>query len=77
MKSAYFLNSSLNAPERLRASVKEKDQQIEKLIKEREMERAEVAKAAMQTDEAELQLGTLRKEFTAYKMEMEKKVFCN
>ena len=37
-------------------------------------ERAEVAKAAMQTDEAETQLTKLKKEFTAYKMEMEKKV---
>jgi len=62
----------------LRASVKEKDLQIEKLKQEREMERAEVAKAAMQTDEVELQLEMLKKEYTSYKMEMEKKVilFC-
>jgi ribosomal protein L29 len=33
-----------------------------------------VAKAAMQTDEAETQLNKLKKEFTAYRMDMEKKV---
>jgi hypothetical protein len=37
-------------------------------------ERAEVAKAAMQTDEAESQLNKLRKEYTTYKLEAEKKV---
>jgi hypothetical protein len=33
-----------------------------------------VAKAAMQTDEAETQLNKLKKEFTAYRMDTEKKV---
>merc|ERR1711874_56554 len=53
----------------LKDQLKEKDQHIEQLLKEREMERAEVAKAASQTDEAETKLLLLRQEFDSYKQQ--------
>jgi len=53
----------------LKDQLKEKDQHIEQLLKERDMERAEVAKAASQTDEAETKLLHLRQEFDAYKQQ--------
>lgn len=53
----------------LKDQLKEKDQHIEQLLKEREMERAEVAKAASQTDEAETKLLLLKQEFDAYKQQ--------
>merc|ERR550534_1454871 len=43
--------------------VKEKDQHIEQLLKEREMERSEVTRAAAQADEAEHQLALLQRRF--------------
>ncbi len=36
-------------------------------MKERQLERAEIAKAALQTDEAESQLIQIKREFVAYK----------
>merc|ERR1712013_345337 len=53
----------------LKDQLKEKDQHIEQLLKEREMERSEVAKAASQTDEAETKLALLKQEFDAYKQQ--------
>ena len=43
--------------------MKEKDQHIEQLLKEREMERSEVTRAAAQADEAEHQLALLQRRF--------------
>ena len=51
----------------LKDQLRDKDQHIEQLLKERDMERAEVAKAANQTDEVETKLLLLRQEFDAYK----------
>ena len=59
--------SSITAPERLKSALKEKEQKIEQLMKERQLERAEIAKAALQTDEAESQLIQIKREFVAYK----------
>ena len=65
--------SSIVAPERLKASLKEKETKIEQLLKEREMERAQTAKAASQTDEAESHLEQLRDQFQTYKQEQEER----
>ena len=59
--------SSITAPERLKSALKEKEQKIEQLMKERELERAEIAKAALQTDEAESQLVHIKREYLSYK----------
>ena len=59
--------SSITAPERLKSALKEKEQKIEQLQKERELERAEIAKAALQTDEAESQLVHIKREYLSYK----------
>merc|ERR1712045_693734 len=59
--------SSITAPERLKSALKEKEQKIEQLMKERELERAEIAKAALQTDEAESQLLHIKREYLSYK----------
>merc|ERR1711976_484110 len=53
----------------LKDQLKEKEQHIEQLLKERDLERAEVAKAASQTDEAEAVLAHVRQELEAYKQE--------
>ena len=45
--------------------MREKDQHIEQLMKEREMERSEVTRAAAQADEAEHQLAVLQRRFQA------------
>ena len=37
--------SSITAPERLKSALKEKEQEIEKMMKERQLERAEIGKA--------------------------------
>ena len=62
--------SSITAPERLKSALKEKEQKIEQLQKERELERAEIAKAALQTDEAESQLVHIKREYLSYKGEI-------
>ena len=59
--------SSITAPERLKTALKEKEKEIEQLMKDRQMERAEIAKAALQTDEAKSQLVNIKREFVAYK----------
>lgn len=43
--------------------LKEKQQHIEQLLKERDLERAEITRAASQADEAEHQFFTLKAEF--------------
>ena len=53
----------------LKDQLKEKEQHIEQLLKERDLERAEVAKAASQTDEAEAKLVQLKQEFDAFKQQ--------
>ena len=55
----------------LKEQLREKEQHIEQLLKERDLERAEVAKAANQTDEAEAKLVTVRQEFEAFKRQQE------
>ncbi|XP_064651495.1 CAP-Gly domain-containing linker protein 1-like isoform X19 [Lineus longissimus] len=54
--------TSLNSQKAL----KEKEEHIEQLLRERDMERSEVARAAAQVDEAENQLLTLRNEHEKY-----------
>ena len=55
------------APERLKSALKEKEQKIEQLMKERQLERAEIAKASIQTEEAESQLVNIKREFISHK----------
>ena len=55
--------SSITAPERMRAAVKEKDAKIEQLMKERNLERQEIAKAASQTEQVEENLEQVRFSF--------------
>merc|ERR1719342_1871191 len=55
----------------LKDQLREKEQYIEQLLKERDLERSEVAKAASQTDEAEARLVIVKQEFEAYKREQE------
>lgn len=43
--------------------LKEKQQHIEQLLKERDLERAEITKAASQVEEYEQKLATLKREF--------------
>ncbi|XP_022239217.1 CAP-Gly domain-containing linker protein 1-like isoform X2 [Limulus polyphemus] len=50
----------------LQEALKEKEDQIEKLLQERDLERAEVARSAGQVDEAERKLATLQKEHQVY-----------
>ncbi|XP_064651460.1 CAP-Gly domain-containing linker protein 1-like isoform X15 [Lineus longissimus] len=50
----------------LQKALKEKEEHIEQLLRERDMERSEVARAAAQVDEAENQLLTLRNEHEKY-----------
>ena len=46
----------------LKDQLKEKEQHIEQLLKERDLERSEVAKAASQTDEVEAKLSLVKQE---------------
>ena len=66
--------SSIVAPERLRTAVKEKEAKIEQLLKERDMERKEIAKAASQTEDAEKSLDVLRESYMAYKAQSTQQV---
>ncbi|KAJ8918792.1 hypothetical protein NQ315_011076 [Exocentrus adspersus] len=54
--------------------LKEKQQHIEQLLKERDLERAEITRAASQADEAEQKLTTLRQEYEKYRAECEVKL---
>ena len=67
--------SSIVAPERLRNAVKEKEAKIEQLLKERDMERKEVAKAATQTEDAEKSLELLRESYMSYKAQSTQQVY--
>ncbi|XP_045473186.1 restin homolog isoform X4 [Harmonia axyridis] len=58
----------------LQDMVKEKQQHIEQLLKERDLERQEFTKAANQAEEAEQQLTILKKEFDAYRAECDVKL---
>ncbi|TRY77089.1 hypothetical protein TCAL_02709 [Tigriopus californicus] len=65
--------ASILAPERLKMSLKEKEDKIDNLLKERDLERAQIAKAASQTDEAEENLSRLREEYENYKFEQDER----
>ncbi len=54
--------------------LRERDQHIEQLMKEREMERSEVTRAAAQADEAEHQLSVLQRQYNLEKEENVKKI---
>ena len=51
----------------LKEALREKELHVDQLLKERDMERAEIAKAANQTDVAETELNQLKQEFDAFK----------
>ncbi|XP_034952546.1 restin homolog isoform X4 [Chelonus insularis] len=57
-----------------REMLKEKQQEIEMLRKERDLERERVTKAATQADQAEQKIAKLQKEYDKYREEMEKTV---
>ena len=57
-------------------TLKEKEAKIEQLTRDREMERAQIAKAANQTDEAENKLGQLKEEYQLYKAQQVRVGFC-
>ncbi|XP_064210955.1 CAP-Gly domain-containing linker protein 1 isoform X11 [Tribolium castaneum] len=54
--------------------LREKQQHIEQLLKERDLERAEITRAASQADEAEQKFYTLKHEFEQYRSQCEQKV---
>ncbi|XP_059350316.1 CAP-Gly domain-containing linker protein 1-like isoform X3 [Daphnia carinata] len=54
--------------------LRERDQHIEQLMKEREMERSEVTRAAAQADEAEHQLAVLQRRYNLEKEEFTAKI---
>ncbi|KAK6625059.1 hypothetical protein RUM43_005350 [Polyplax serrata] len=58
----------------LQDTLKKKEFQIEQLLKQRDLERAEVTRAAGQADEAERQLACLKKEFEKHRAESEARV---
>jgi hypothetical protein len=51
----------------LKSALKEKEQKIEQLMKERQLERAEIAKASIQTEVAETELVNIKREFMSQK----------
>jgi CAP-Gly domain-containing linker protein 1 len=57
--------------------LREKQQHIEQLLKERDLERAEITRAASQADEAEHRFFTLKQEFEKYRAECEIRVLEN
>ncbi|CAB4067834.1 CLIP1 [Lepeophtheirus salmonis] len=61
--------SSINAPEMLKLSLKEKEAEIEKITKEMELERAQFSKAANQTDILESKLKEMEREFGTFKLD--------
>ncbi|XP_062582581.1 CAP-Gly domain-containing linker protein 1-like isoform X11 [Saccostrea cucullata] len=60
--SVSSISSTASSVSRSRKALKEKEEHIEQLLKERDLERAEVARAAAQVDEAEGQLASMRSE---------------
>ncbi|KAG5865982.1 hypothetical protein JTB14_034240 [Gonioctena quinquepunctata] len=75
-KKTTITTSSTPMPTRtaLQDVLKEKQQHIEHLLKERDMERAEITRAASLADEAEQKLTTLRQEYDKYRAECENKL---
>ncbi|KAJ2952949.1 hypothetical protein O0L34_g7320 [Tuta absoluta] len=65
-------STPVSAKNALQELLREKQHHLERLMKERELERAEVAKVSMQVDRAETQLAQLRKENTQTTTENEK-----
>ncbi|XP_063419148.1 CAP-Gly domain-containing linker protein 1-like isoform X3 [Mytilus trossulus] len=55
----------------LQKALKEKEEHIEQLLKERDLERSEVARAAAQCDEAEGQMSMMRGEQERYKQDVD------
>ncbi|XP_071446983.1 CAP-Gly domain-containing linker protein 1 isoform X4 [Hetaerina americana] len=55
----------------LQNTLRDKEQYIEQLLKERELERAEVTRAASQVDDAEQKLSNLKLEFEHYQEQMQ------
>ncbi|XP_052074549.1 CAP-Gly domain-containing linker protein 1-like isoform X4 [Mytilus californianus] len=55
----------------LQKALKEKEEHIEQLLKERDLERSEVARAAAQCDEAEGQMSMMRSEQERYKQDVD------
>ncbi|KAG8229472.1 hypothetical protein J437_LFUL010352 [Ladona fulva] len=55
----------------LQSTLRDKEQYIEQLLKERELERAEVTRAASQVDDAEQKLSNLKLEYEQYREQME------
>ncbi|XP_025828958.1 uncharacterized protein LOC108744493 isoform X5 [Agrilus planipennis] len=80
-ESMTSMNSSMNTPSSASMStrtalqdvLREKQQHIEQLLKERDLERAEVNRAASQADEVEQKLATLQSEYEKYRSECELK----
>ncbi|KAK6192677.1 hypothetical protein SNE40_004109 [Patella caerulea] len=68
---AVSVNTSTSA---LQKALKEKEDHIEQLLRERDLERAEVARAAAQVDDAEIQLTSLRTGQDRYRDEMEEQI---
>lgn len=58
----------------LQETLKEKEFHIEQLLKERDLERAEVTRAASQADEAERRLAAVKQEYEQQKEEAEARV---
>ncbi|XP_065171284.1 LOW QUALITY PROTEIN: CAP-Gly domain-containing linker protein 1-like [Atheta coriaria] len=54
--------------------LKEKQQHIEQLLKERDLERAEITKAASLADEAEQRYVSIQKEFENYRLDCDRKL---
>ncbi|XP_064651364.1 CAP-Gly domain-containing linker protein 1-like isoform X4 [Lineus longissimus] len=65
-KTSRSKSSTLDDLSEIWKALKEKEEHIEQLLRERDMERSEVARAAAQVDEAENQLLTLRNEHEKY-----------
>ncbi|XP_064612124.1 CAP-Gly domain-containing linker protein 1-like isoform X3 [Liolophura sinensis] len=58
----------------LQKALKEKEEHIEQLLRERDLERSEVARAAAQVDEAEGQLANTRSEYDRFREDTEESI---
>ncbi|XP_076363143.1 uncharacterized protein LOC143253328 isoform X4 [Tachypleus tridentatus] len=66
-KSSHLSNTNITATDNaLQEALNEKEDHIEKLLRERDLERAEVARAASQADKAEQKLAALKIEHQRY-----------
>ncbi|XP_052074552.1 CAP-Gly domain-containing linker protein 1-like isoform X7 [Mytilus californianus] len=70
-ESVSSISSSASSVSRSRKALKEKEEHIEQLLKERDLERSEVARAAAQCDEAEGQMSMMRSEQERYKQDVD------